>query len=295
MQTRTVTLRRKINRRLPVEIIDDTYAHLGGGFDSETGSTLRGISFDEEKALLPDIISCSPSSMDWSTKTKDFWDKFDIPVPNYGKILNITTEKIKFQIPGEGGKIIDIDRPQVTLDYLIYRYALKHSEVAKNLEECLALKEKQFYIEDQDAEIKAKTTTLDVKNKAKAKYLELCAGEVKDESVLKAVAYNTKELHGASIPTKLPELLVFLDTVAEKYPAGFYAAASDPNLKDRAFVSQLLDYQIITSAGNQIYDETQGIDALAESTDEFIKLLNQGSKSAYKVQLKIKLDAKKGK
>jgi len=294
METRIVTLRRKINRRLPAEIVDDTYAHLGGGFDSETGDSLRGISFDEEKALLPDIISCSPSSMDWSSKTKAFWDKMDVPIPNHGKKLNITTDKIDFKVPGEE-RVIKIERPQVVLDYLIYRFALKHSEVAKNLEECLALKEKQFYIEDQDAEIKAKTTTLEVKNKAKAKYLELCAGEAKDESILKAIAYNTRDLHGSSIPNKLPELLVFLDTVAEKYPAGFYAAASDPNLKDRAFVAQLIDYQIITSAGNQIYDETQGIDALAESIDEFIKLINQGTKSAYKVQLKIKLDAKKGK
>lgn len=294
MEARIVTLRRKTNTRLPAIIVDETFAHLGGGFDSTTNDTLRGVSYDEEKAYLPNLVGCSPDSFDWSAKTRAFWEKFDVTVPTHGKILNITCEKAKFVVPGTG-KEITIDRPEVVLDYLIWRFAQKHSEVASNLAECLALKEKQFYIEDQDAEIKAKTTTLEIKNKARQKYLEIAGGESKDETLLRAIAVNTRALHGSVIPTKLADLLIFLNDISEKFPVAFADAASDPEIKDRAFVSQLLDYQILTSAGNQLYDETQGINAIAESIEEFIKLINQPGKSAYKAQLKVKLDSKKGK
>lgn len=294
MEQRIVTLRRKTNTRLPAVIVDETFAHLGGGFDSTTNDTLRGVNFDEEKAYLPDLVGCSPDSFDWSAKTRSFWEKFDVSIPTHGKRLNITSEKAKFKVPGTENEIM-IDRPVVVLDYLIWRFAQKHSEVASNLAECLAIKEKQFYIEDQDAEIKVKTTSLEIKNKARQKYLELAGGEVKDEAILRAIAFNTRELHGATIPTKLPDLLIFLNDISEKFPAAFTAAASDPDLKDRAFVSQLLDYQILISAGNQLYDETQGIDAVAESVGEFIKLINQPAKSAYKAQLRAKLDSKRGK
>jgi len=294
-----VTLRVKPNGRIPAEIHSDTKYYLGSGFDSETNDVLRGLTLDEERVLLPTMkgIGCTADSPEFYDKVRTFWNNIDIEIdPVLGKKLNVTTTEAEVKFVRDGKQITEkMQMPVNKVDYIHYRLALKHSEVAPNLAECRSRKQFMCYIEDLGAETKSKTEALAIRNKARTKYLEIAGGEVKDESVLRSIAVAMKDIHNMTIPSTKEGLLIFIEEVSEKYPEAFTATASDPNLKDRAFVMELLNYNIITSVANSIFDEALGIDAVADSLDAYIKLINLEGRSTYKGQKKAQLQAKKGK
>lgn len=286
-----VTLKRKGQTRIPTEVYDSSFVHLGSGYDSNTSDVLRGLDFEEEKLLLPPIIGCSATSFEFNEKAKSFWSNIDIPIPIEGRRLNITCRKQKVLIDG---KETELEIPVSPLDYIYWKFAQKHSEVAPSFEECKNFKGYNFYIEDIGAEQKTKMVSLELKNKARLKYLQLTTGESKNIELLRAIAIITKDVHNSTIPSNEEGLLILLEEICEKFPEQFEKAASDPNVKDRAFVSVLLDYNIITTAGNSIFDETVGLEALADSIDEFIKYFNLPTKTQYKASLLAKLKAKRG-
>ncbi len=292
-----VTLKKKPNSRLIPEIADQSVYHLGSSYDSRTSDILRGLSFKEEDELLPDIIGVSADSYEFVAGTKKFWSSVDLPIPNAGKQLNITTRSVKKKIKDANGNSTEIviEMPLVPLDYIHYRYALKHSRVARSLEEALGRNDIDIYIEDHKAEADAKINSLDAKNKARQKYLELATGTAKDFELMKAIIINTREIHGKGVPLIQDEILLLLDVIHEKYPAAFLEAASDTNLKQRAFINQLLDFQIIHTADNQVFDDKKGNDPLAKDISEFIKFISLPEQTSYLAQLKAQLQAKKGK
>ncbi len=58
---------------------------------------------------------------------------------------------------------------------------------------------------------------------------------------------------------------------------------------------ELLNYNIVTSVANSIFDEALGIEAVAENLDAYIKFINLEKNTTYKGQKKAQLQAKKGK
>jgi len=296
-ELKIVTIKVKPNPRIPAEVWVDTKAYLGSGYDSETNDVLRGLTLDEEKVLLPNLVGCTADSPDFNDKTRHFWNNIDMEVDaTLGRKLNVTTELKDVEFLRNGVKVKEkMEIPRNPIDYINYRLALKHSEVAGSLAECKARKQFQFYIEDLHAETKSKAEALVIRNKARAKYLEIAGGEVKDDAVLRAIAVAMKDVHNMTIPSSKDGLLIFIEEISEKYPEAFTSTASDPHLKDRAFVMELLNYNIITSVANSIFDEALGIEAVAENLDAYIKYINLEGKTTYKGQKKAQLQAKKGK
>ncbi len=292
-----VTLKKKPNPRLIAEVAEQSIYHLGSSYDSKTSDILRGLSFKEEDVLLPEIIGVSSDSYEFVAATKKFWSSIDLPIPNAGKVLNITTRKVKKTITGPDGKTeqIPLEIPLVPLDYIHYRYALKHSKVGRNLEEAIGRNDIDIYIEDHKAEADAKINSLDAKNKARQKYLEIATGEAKDYDLMKAIIINTRDAHGKGVPLNQDEILLLLDIIHEKFPTAFIEAANDTSLKQRAFINQLLDYQIIHTADNQVFDDKKGNDPLAKDINGFIKFISLPEQTAYLAQLKATLASKKGK
>lgn len=289
-----VTIKRKPQNRIPAEIYASSTQYVGGGYSADTNDVLRGISFEEEDLLLPSILGVSPTSQEWMAKVKNFHSNIDIPIPaDTGKKLNIsTTERV---IKDKNGKDVRYEFPVVPLDYIYYKHCLKHEEVAKSKDTVENHPKYRFYIEDTQELMDASQQVLENKNKMRHLLLKLVAPKEKDNDLIRAILVVAKEFTGREPSSNEEENVIAIDAFAEKHPKEFINFASDESIKAKAFIHQLISYNIINSVGNQIYDESVGVDPLAESIPDFIKYLVQPKNSAYKAQLAAKLAAKKGK
>ena len=77
---------------------------------------LKGFTLEEEKKYLVGILDVNPDHVDWPKHSKQFWAELTIPVGFTGVELEISTDK--------DGKPVNI------MDYIKYRFALKHPHVA---------------------------------------------------------------------------------------------------------------------------------------------------------------------
>ena len=293
MSQKFITLKRPKQSRIPSEIMSESYVSLGSSFDSNTNDILKGLTFEEEKAILPNLIGCSADSYEFIQRARTFWMNIDITIPVEGKRLNITVNEHKYKNK-DGEEVTDII-PVAPMDYVQYRFALKHSLCGNSLEDCESIKSPICYIEDAGILKEAAQSSLALKIKARSKYQEVATGKSVDLETLKAVLIATRDKHNKTIPTTEDAILITLEEVSEKFPQEFITACTDPLLKQKAFVTQLIEYNIVKSAGNSIYDDSVGIDAIADNIEDFIKYFSKPANTAYQAQLKAKLDSKKGK
>ncbi len=291
-----VTIKRKPQDRIPNEIFAEAPMYVGGGFSRDTNDVLRGITFEEEEYLLPSIIGVSADSHKFVEAAKLFHAEIDIPVPyETGKRLNITTRKRTILDKDKEKK--EVDYPVVPLDYIYYKHCLKNSEVAKNLVEANANTSFKYYIEDVVEEQKVTSATRDIKLLAKQNLVNLIAGKEKDFSLIKAILVVAKDVPGwvKSVSEDEEVCMNTLEELSEKHPVKFNEFCADKMIKAKAFVHQLIAFNIIQTAGNAIYDDSLGVDVVANDMDTFIKLLQQPEKSQYKGQLQHRLQSKRGK
>lgn len=294
-EVKFVTIKRKPQDRIPNEIFSEAPLYVGGGFSRDSNDVLRGITFEEEEYLLPTIIGVSADSHQFVEKAKIFHAEIDIPVPaEGGKKLNITTRKVKIVIKGESK---EVDYPIVPLDYIYYKHCLKHSDVAPNLEEAKAINAYKYYIEDVAEEQIVTSAKRDIKLLAKQNLVALIAGKEKDFNLIKAILVVAKAIPGwnKTVSDEEEACMNSIEELSEKHPSKFNAFCEDKMIKAKAFVHQLISYNIIQTAGNALYDESQGVDPVAPDMDTFIKILQQPEKTQYKGQLQARLQAKRGK
>lgn len=287
---RTVTIKRNPITRIHPDLYIDSVVSIGGAFNIETGDILRGLTFEEERRLLPELLGVEATDLNFRKKASEFWADVNIIIPLEGKKLNVSTERLFETIDG---KKYPIEVPINLRDYVYFRYVDSHREVAKDKEDCLGNPYAKFYIEDSTAELQKASNAFAKKKELSKKVLELTDGTNPDLQLLKSIVYVLKPLHRQQIPASLEALSILLSDVSEKYPSEFLEAASDKDIKDRALVATLQEKGVITMAGNMIYDEMVGDSAVADDTDTFIKYINQPKQNAYKTALIARLQAKR--
>jgi hypothetical protein len=287
---RTVTIKRNPITRIHPDLYIDSVVSIGAAFNIETGDLLRGLSFEEERRLLPELLGVEATDLNFRKKASEFWADISIIIPLEGKKLNVSTERLFDNVDG---KKVAIEVPINLRDYVYFRYVDCHREVAKDKEDCLGNPYAKFYIEDSTAELEKATSAFTKKKEINKKVLELTDGANPDIQLLKSIVYVLKPFHKKQIPSTLEALSILLSEISEQYPSEFLAAATDKDIKDRALIATLQEKGIITMAGNMVYDEMVGDSAVADDTDSYIKYINQPKQSAYKTALIARLQAKR--
>lgn len=104
---------------------DEVQKKIGSQWKAGTKDINRGLSPDEEKLYLPDILGISSQSNDWNTMTKQYWANFTIEIP----VENGLTLEVGFK--KEGSKVSPINLQ----DYITYQYAKCNSKVTTDPEQ----------------------------------------------------------------------------------------------------------------------------------------------------------------
>ena len=265
------------------DMIYNSY-RIGAAF--RHGGTLRGLSFEEEKSLLPDIIGVSNTSPDWKKATKDYWCDISLPVPAndidgfggglelevgfmyanqadadkgrkeedeeliaFNNALNKGQEYImKYDVRYKVGHLIN------PANFVAYRYILLHPEVANRVDDLYKTPRILFYIHSQQVENKIKHVALKARKQAYGLFIELIDQPVKTRYVISllskeidAIARKNKETYDLSSDMGRQ---IALEDLARDKPGRLISVYNDENLIDKAFIEECIKHGYLKRVSN---------------------------------------------
>lgn len=246
--------RREEISHLPTKVINESKVAIGSHFDGR--APLSGLSKEDEKKYLPDIVGVGPDDPSFTQKVREYWATLTIPVPMIGTILDVTTD--------ENGEPFSTNLE----DWIKFQWAKKHKLVAMNEKEMKEDPRKQYYIYNPEDEINRQNQELQVKMKADAAFIKVLQSKDIDrvKSIIRIMdVINPDNLTDKAAQNKLYQL-------KEDKPQEFLVVATDKKLEVKAQIQELINQEILRKVGGQIIYIDQVIgetinDAVAWYTD----------------------------
>lgn len=274
------------------EYVDETRAKIGSSFKGN--SVLRGLTHEEEKRFLRDLLGLSTGSDNWETATKDYWTHISKDVAPSDKDGNgglklVASLRYKDQQSYDAdmnsekvnGAIIDPKGEPVNLpDYILWRYCLVYSRVANSVEDIGKSANIDFYLFSKDKEIKDGKVSFEQKKKASQLMYQNIANRDWVEYMLrvliqgdissgKAPAYGIRDL--ATITEDEKDLLI------EKYmqanPKAFVIYGEDKNLELRGLIELAVATGALVRIPNTNTISYEGT-TIGNTVDEVLIFLN---------------------
>jgi hypothetical protein len=220
------------------------------GASLNNNGPLRGLSLAEELIYLPPILGISASSEKFTEAARRYWNNISVNIPE--------DEGLKLETGWEWGTKADMDvesklplserikgRPINIADYILYRYALVYGRVANSFEERFATPKIRFYLHTKELEVKAAKQKIDVKNKAKAAYLEILGDRNTIKYILRVddLSLNLDDLDN-------DDMDILLDELVEKNPTSFLKLCKDPDLDTKALLHEALRNNLLDRMPN---------------------------------------------
>jgi len=264
---RKVIIRRKeVFNHLPKEIRAGAKVRIGSHYVGR--QPLKGVEGEEAKKLLKDIIDVPPNHQDWPKLEKEFWASLYIKVPFEGVELNVTTD--------EDGN------PENPLDYIKYKWCLKHRLVGVTKEEMNQDGRKRFYIYDPQKDLLKKNTLVKVSKEADKEFIKISSKSDQMKMLLRVLSKDSN-------PDRMTEMEIenALYEIKNQNPARFLKFATDKDLELKSEIAEMVEKDVIRKIGNQhIYeDETIG-ENLADTIIYFKNKKNSGAVNAMRARLK---------
>ena len=264
--SKKIFLRRKeINNHLPKAVQAEAVMKLSSVYVNR--QPLKGLSPKEEKELMEGILDVSPDHVDWPKHSKMFWADMTIPVGFTGVELEVGVD--------ENGTPISI------LDYLKYKFALKHPHVALTEEEMNGDFSKRFYIQDLSREDKVKNTQIQFKKDADKEFIKLSSNPKNMKRVLRLLSdSNPDRLTDEQVENALYE-------IKNSKTKKFLKIAKDKNLEIKAEIEEMVTASVLRKIGNQIIfiDEVLG-DTLDDAVVFLKDKKNSGTLTILRAKLK---------
>ena len=234
-----VYLRRKdLDGHLPKAVRAEATMKLSSVFVNR--QPLKGFDIADEKKYMQGILDVSPEHVDWPKHSKRFWADMTIPVGFTGVELEVGVN--------EDGTPISI------MDYLKYKFALKHPHVALTEEEMNKDFGKRFYIQDLTREDKVKNTQIQFKKDADKEFIKLSGNSKNMKRVLRLLSdTNPDRMTDEQVENALYE-------IKNSKTKKFLKIAKDKNLEIKAEIEEMVTASVLRKIGNQIIfiDEVLG-------------------------------------
>jgi len=264
---RKIYIRRKeVLNHLPKEVRAGAKISIGSIYVGR--QPLRGVEGEEAGKLLSGILDVPYGHADWPRQEKAFWASMTVKVPFEGKELDITTD--------------DEGNPTNALDYITYKWCMKHRQVAESEAAMQADGAKKFYIYDPQRDLLKKNAQVKLKKEADKEFIKVSSDLDKMRRLLRVLSKGSR-------PEKLTDMEVEnqLYAVKDEKPALFIKYSTDKDLDTRAEIEQMVELGVLRLIGNQhIYgDEIIG-ENVTDTITYFNNKKNSGQVNAMRAQLK---------
>ena len=258
--------KRQPNTNIPKDVYVGTISSIGSTLD-KSGNVKTGLTFEEEKKLMPRILGCQYDSLDYNKKLKEFFAELKIKVP-FGEEVSLD---ISSDAEGNYAK---------PLDYIKYKFALANSEVAHSKELCNGTK--RYYIHDPQLKLEQDYNKLSVKKDAYKEFIKISSDTKKVTMLLSVLGLDFKKLGDKERELKLEDYVTNID------PQNFLLVIKDKDLETKAFIEELVSAQILSKVGNSYLD---GEEVIGGSLQEAVLYLNDKKNSGDLVKLKARLES----
>jgi hypothetical protein len=258
--SRIITIYRKesfianAQRGTAPEFMAQSKQSIGSYWDNSHSLTVgTGLTFEEQRILLPEMVDCEPEDRNFRAKVKEYYQNMRTIVPfKEGRKLEVGL------LADTLAPVSEKNKPLNLADYLAYRHALKSPEVSPTREAAERNMLTKYYIFDPlAAELK------DVaKNAARDKALEtylLVKKEPKKVDMLLTLLlvdpYDPKKFAGANKDALKAEKL---KSLVESDPKSFMDAYENKFFEETYLVKTLCKLQILREVGSQVIDLETG-------------------------------------
>ena len=266
MKSHIVTLMRRPNStNLPDDLYTESKRKLGSVYTGG-GDIIRGLSFSEQKMLLPELIGVSPTEQTFTKAVRDYFLNFTIEVPMAGLDMEIGLD--------------DEGHPINVLDYIRYKFAKAHPYVADN-EAGLSSKRARYFLVDQAEELLAASQDLESRKLAYREYIKLTDSEERMDMVMRVLGHKIKDLSKT-------EKEIILEELAQDNPEYFLEIVVDKNLELVSLINHCLTTEVLRKVGNSIVD---GDVVLGDSMEEAVLFLKDKKNSNVMTALKARIKA----
>lgn len=262
--------RREPKSHLPTPIIANSDKTIGSIFDGR--SPLSGLSREEERKYLPELIGAYPEDRNWGEKVREYWASFFILVPQEGVVLDISLKP--------NGEPVNLR------DWIKWKWCKAHVQVADNRKEMRRHPQtKKYYIHDPEKVDRKKENDANTRMVAYKQLIRLLSKDTEDSKKKSRRIYRV--LTGAD-PRALSDgqLKTSLESEVNMRPKEFLEVFNDKDLDHRATINELLDEHILDRTGTHI---TFNGDIIGENMTEAIQFFKAKSNSQTVNMLKSRL------
>ena len=167
------------------------------------------------------------------------------------------------------------------MDYLKYKFAIKHPHVALTEEEMLRDFGKRFYIQDLTREDKVKNTEIQFKKDADKEFIKLASTPKNMRRVLRLLANsNPDRMTDEQVENALYE-------IKGANTKKFLKIAKDKNLEVKSEIEELVTASVLRRIGNQVIFIDEVIGDTLEDAVVFLKdKKNSGTLTVLRAKLK---------
>ena len=275
--------------------IEDFFAtskkSVGSYFEGVSSKKIgSGLSFTEEAILLPKLIDVPGEDREFRKKVTQFYVEIDTQIPhNTGRVLEIgleldndkpVTEDLKD--PSKNNLPINI------MDYIRYRHAIKHPQVAESKELAEGNGLIEFYVFDKSAVTKKNSKKAEEKDTAFQMFLEIKSNKNKVDMMLTLLGKDPKEFSGNDADTLKQ---IALRTEAETNPKTFVDIYQNNDLETHYWIKAMVNDKELKILNGKYFDaETDKL--LGNSLEELTALFKDEENSDIVVLLKARLQEK---
>lgn len=271
-----------------------THRSIGSYFNA-TGRTGTGLDYKEEKFLMAQYFSLDEKDPKLSVETTKFYEDISTKIPGKkGLELNIGLQV-------DNSKPVSPDNMPINLiDFLKYRHATGYGKTAPSPEKARGNPLIEYYVEDPTSVLAQQVSKLEMKDNAMIEYLRIKDNNDTVNMVLSLMKQfirkeqdkppvNLGRLKGIG---SLKEKQLILSDLVSMRPEKFHQVVTDPNIRKKYFIDELITVGIIRRVGNTLIDTTDNNRPLGFTESEVLTLLNQPLETSTLSRFKQELDSK---
>lgn len=255
-----LSIRRKGKQGLPGD--DPSLHNQKVGASLKGSGPNRGLTFEEEKRYLPEVINVSPLDVGWRQATNDYWSNIAVPIPPdgvsttklEGKVLKFTIEFKNKSDRDTFDKVLNFEekanasKKGIVIDgindYILWRYCLVYSKVANSFEDINKSPKILFYLYSKENETLVEHKAF----KARVEAQTLFTSILMKEDVIDAVLLMFDQ--DLSVFDNLQDKHLALEALIKTQATSFVKYAKDINLDVKALIKKAVDRGILRNPAN---------------------------------------------
>jgi hypothetical protein len=227
--------------------LGQSYRGIGPYFKDK--ATATGLSFEEQRFLLPELLGIEHTDKDFRRTVNKFFDELVTSVPKEGLKLQIGLED-------DSRPLASDNMPINIMDYIRFRHLRGHRDVAMNESEAAKTFGKRFYIVDPEAVSSSATSLNTLEDKTIVVYMKFKDDRIKTDQILTMLGVNIKNMRPEEKVLKLKELSQknnkLNDYEQKEAFERFLAVAEDKDLEYKYLIQEMIGTQYLKRVGNNI-------------------------------------------